>query len=264
MNSTKRTALAVPALSLAAMLAMALPASAASSDGSNEATLKPVALNGVDGSGMAMTTIKDGVLTVTFTADGLLADNPHAAHIHFGAEARHECPAASDDASGDGTLTTTEGGPAYGDIVVSLTKTGDTSPKSGLAVDRFDTAKDGKINYQRGSIAISDDVAKAIVAGQSAVVIHGVDHNHDGKYDGDTKSDLDQSLPTEATDPALCGVLEVSQMSATPSGGAQTGSGSTAGVQDAGVLAAGGLALAAGALLIARRRRETADASVTD
>ena len=25
---------------------------------------------------------------------GLLADNPHAAHIHFGADARHECPAA--------------------------------------------------------------------------------------------------------------------------------------------------------------------------
>lgn len=263
MKSTQRVALAAPALSLVAMLAMAMPASAASSDGSNEATLKPVALNGVDGSGMAMTTIKDGVLTVTFTADGLLADNPHAAHIHFGAEARHECPAAADDASGDGTLNTTEGGPAYGDIVVSLTKTGDTSPKSGLAVDRFDTAKGGKINYQRGSIKVSDDVAKAIISGQSAVVIHGVDHNHDGKYDGDTKSDLDPSLPTEATDPALCGVLEVSQMSATPSGGAQTGSGSTAGVQDAGLLAAGSAAFVAGGLLIARRRR-TADVTVND
>ncbi|RHA42624.1 CHRD domain-containing protein [Cellulomonas rhizosphaerae] len=263
MKTTKRIALAAPALSLAALLAMAMPASAASSDGSNEATLKPVALNGVDGSGMAMTTIKDDVLTVTFTADGLLADNPHAAHIHFGAEARHECPAAADDKSGDGTLNTTEGGPAYGDIVVSLTKTGDTSPKSGLAVDRFDTAKGGKINYQRGSIKISDDVAKAIVAGQSAVVIHGVDHNHDGKYDGDTKSDLDPSLPTEATDPALCGVLEVSQMSATPSGGAQTGSGSTAGVQDVGLLAAGSAAFVAGGLLVARRRR-TADVTVND
>jgi hypothetical protein len=264
MKSTKRAALAAPALSLAAMLAMALPASAASGDGSNEATLKPVALNGVDGSGMAMTTIKDGVLTVTFTADGLLADNPHAAHIHFGAQARHECPAASDDASGDGTLNTTEGGPAYGDIVVSLTKTGDTSPKSGLAVDRFDTAKGGKINYQRGSIEVSDAVAKAIVAGQSAVVIHGVDHDHDGKYDGDTMSDLEPSLPTEATDPALCGVLAVSQMSMTPSGGAQTGAGSTAGVQDSGLLAAGGLALAAGALLVARRRHATADANVSE
>ncbi|MEN0129810.1 MAG: hypothetical protein AAGC49_10255 [Brevundimonas sp.] len=264
MKSSKRAALAAPALTLAAMLAMALPASAASSDGSNEATLNPVALNGVDGSGMAMTTVKDGILTVTFTADGLLPDNPHAAHIHFGAEARHECPAAADDTSGDGTLTTTEGGPAYGDIVVSLTKTGDTSPKSGLAVDRFDTAKGGKIDYQRGSIKVSDDVAKAIVAGESVVVIHGVDHNHDGKYDGDTKSDLDPSLPTEATDPALCGVLEVSQMSQTPSGGAQTGSGSTSGVQDTGLLAAGGAALVAGALLIARRRRTTADATSTD
>ena len=61
-------------------------------------------------------------------------------------------PRPSDDAKGDGTLNTTDGGPAYGPIVVSLTKTGDTSPDSGLAVDRFDTAPGGKISYERGSI----------------------------------------------------------------------------------------------------------------
>ncbi|WP_029289578.1 LPXTG cell wall anchor domain-containing protein [Cellulomonas sp. HZM] len=260
MKTSYRAALAVPAVSLAAMLAMALPASAASDSGSNEAKLAPVALNDADGSGVAMTTVKDDVLTVTFTAEGLLPDNPHAAHIHFGAEARHECPAASDDKDGSGTLNTTEGGPAYGDIVVSLTKTGDTSPRSGLAVDRFDTAKGGKISYQRGSIKVSHEVGEAIIAGKSVVVIHGVDHNGDGKYDGDTKSDLDPSLPTEATDPALCGVLAVSQMSAMPSGGAQTGSGSTAGVQDTGLLAAGGLAMAAGAVLVLRRRRDVVPA----
>ena len=91
---------------------------------------------------------------------GLLADSPHAAHIHFGADARHECPTASDDAKGDGTLNTTDGGPAYGPIVVSLTKTGDTSPNSGLAVDRFDTAPGGKISYERGSIKVSSEVAR--------------------------------------------------------------------------------------------------------
>ena len=83
----------------------------------------------------------------------------------------------SDDTNGDGHLNTTEGGPAYGDIVVSLTKTGDTSPKSGLAIDRFDTAPGGKLTYQRGSITVASDVAQAISAGQSVVVIHGVDHN---------------------------------------------------------------------------------------
>ena len=146
-------------------------------DGFVSANLKPVAGNGVDGSGTAMVEVQGTTITVTMAANGLLPDNPHAAHIHFGAAARHECPVLSDDTNGDGHLTTTEGGPAYGDVVVSLTKTGDTSPKSGLAIDRFDTAPGGKLTYQRGSITVSSDVAKAITEGQSVVVIHGVDYN---------------------------------------------------------------------------------------
>ncbi|MEZ0449889.1 hypothetical protein [Cellulomonas sp. ICMP 17802] len=253
MKARTRIALATPALSIAALCWLAGPASAA--DGSAQGTLAPVVLNGVQGGGTAMATVSGTTLTVEMQATGLLADNPHAAHIHFGAAARHECPAASDDKNGDvGTINTTDGGPAYGDIVVSLTKTGDTSPASGLAVDRFDTAPGGNINYERGSIQISPEVADAIVAGKSVVVIHGVDHNHNGTYDGATKSDLDPTLPTEATDPALCAVLASSQMSTMPAGGAQTGSGSTAGVQDAGLLAAGGVALLGGAALLARRR----------
>ena len=61
---------------------------------------------------------------------------------------------------------------------------------------------------------MASNVAKAIADGQSVVVIHGVDHDHDGKYSGATKSDLDPKLPTEATDPALCGALHVA-----PAGG---------------------------------------------
>jgi hypothetical protein len=87
------------------------------------------------------------------------------------------------------------------------------------------------------------------------VVIHGVDYNGDGKYSGDTTSDLDPSLPTEATDPALCGVLAASQMSGIPAGGVETGGGSTAGVEHAGLLAVGGLALIGGAGLLTYRRR---------
>jgi hypothetical protein len=260
MNARKRIALAAPAVGFAAMIALAGPASAA--DGSAQGTLAPVVLNGVQGGGTAMATVSGTTLTVDLAAYGLLPDNPHAAHIHFGAEARHECPAATDDKNGDaGHINTTDGGPAYGDIVVSLTKTGDTSPASGLAVDRFDTAPGGKLNYERGSIQISSAVADAIVAGKSVVVIHGVDYNNDGTYDGDTKSDLDPTLPTEATDPALCAVLASSQMSTMPSGGAQTGSGSTAGVQDAGLLAAGGVALLGGTGLLLRRRRATVTAT---
>lgn len=169
------------------------------------ADLQPVALNGVPGSGSAWVSVHGTRIDVTVGADGLLADAPHAAHIHFGAEARNECPAASDDTDEGGTLNTSEGAPAYGPVVVSLTKTGDTSPASTLAVDRFDTAPGGNLSYQRGHIKVSQNVAKAITEGLAVIVIHGVDHN--GSYDGDTPSELDPSLPTEATDPALCGVL---------------------------------------------------------
>ncbi|KQU67644.1 hypothetical protein ASD62_14510 [Phycicoccus sp. Root563] len=208
---------------------------AQAADGSTMATLRPVALNGVKGSGTAMVTVNGTRIDVTMAANGLLPDAPHAAHIHFGADARHECPVAGDDAKGDGTINTTDGGPAYGPIVVSLTKTGDTSPKSGLAVDRFDTAPGGKINYERGSINVSSGVAQAITEGKAVVVVHGVDHNNDGKYDGTTKSDLDPSLPTEATDPAICGVLN-----AAPAGGMDTGAGGTSTPNNEGMLLLGG------------------------
>ncbi|MFI5075360.1 MAG: hypothetical protein ACHP7G_10185, partial [Actinomycetales bacterium] len=197
-----RTTRKIAAATFGAAAMLALAAGPAFADGSVNANLQPVPGSEVSGSGTAMVSVTGDTITVTMAAMGLLPDNPHAAHIHFAAEARHECPVIGDDTNKDGHLNTTEGGPAYGAIVVSLTKTGDTSAASGLAVDRFDTAQGGKISYERGSIQVAPEVAKAITDGQSVVVIHGVDHNHDGKYSGDTKSDLDPSLPTEATDPA--------------------------------------------------------------
>ncbi len=228
--------------------------SAFAASGSTTANLKPVVLNGVNGSGTAMVTVdSNNTLTVTMAAMGLLADSPHAAHIHFGADARHECPIASDDAKGDGHINTTDGAPAYGPVAVSLTKTGDTSDKSVLAIDRFSTAPQGKISYERGSIKVSPAIAKAVTAGQAVVVIHGVDYNDNGKYDGKAKSDLDPSLPAEATDPALCGVL-----SAAPAGGAQTGGGGSAPADNGLALALGGglilLAAGSGAYTVRRAR----------
>jgi len=239
------------AFGAAAMLALAAgPALAA--DGSVNANLQPNPGSGVTGSGTAMVQVSGTTITVTMAAMGLLPDQPHAAHIHFAAEARHECPVIGDDTNKDGHLNTTEGGAAYGAIVVSLTKTGDTSPASGLAVDRFDTAPGGKISYERGSIQVSPEVADAITKGEAVVVIHGVDYNKDGKYSGEVKSDLDPSLPTEATDPALCGVLR-----AAPAGGMATGEGGAAGGANAGMIALGGAALigAAGTGVVAARRR---------
>jgi hypothetical protein len=250
------TKIATVALGSAALLPFLGAGIAQAADGNTMATLRPVVLNGVKGSGTAMVTVNGNRIDVTMAANGLLPDAPHAAHIHFGADARNECPVAGDDAKADGTINTTDGGPAYGPIVVSLTKTGDTSPKSGLAVDRFDTAPGGKINYERGSINVSTDVAQAITEGKAVVVVHGVDHNNDGKYDGDTKSDLDPSLPTEATDPAICGVLN-----AAPAGGMDTGAGGTSTPNNEGMLLLGGgllLAAAGTGAFTARKARNRA------
>lgn len=252
MRTTRKIATA--GLGAAAMLALA--AGPALADGSVNANLKPNPGSGVTGSGTAMVSVSGSTITVNMAATGLLADQPHAAHIHFGADARHECPTIADDTNKDGHLNTTEGGPAYGPIVVSLTKSGDTSPASGLAVDRFDTAPGGKLSYQRGSITVDAAVANAVTAGQAVVVIHGVDYNKDGKYSGDVKSDLDPTLPTEATDPALCGVLR-----AAPAGGMATGQGGAAGGQNEALIILGGGALLAAAgtgAFAARRNRAKA------
>ena len=250
------TRIAAVALGTATLIPFMGAGIAAAADGNTTATLRPVALNNVPASGTAMVEVSGTRIDVTMAASGLLADSPHAAHIHFADEARHECPRVSDDSNKDGQLNTTEGGPAYGDIVVSLTKTGDTSPKSGLAVDRFDTAPGGELKYQRGSINVSPDVAQEITNGESVVVIHGVDHNGNGKYDGDKKSDLDPNLPTEATDPAVCGVLR-----AAPAGGMDTGAGGTSDTTDEGMLLLGGgllLAAAGTGTLTARKVRNRA------
>ena len=82
-------------------------------------------------------------------ARGLAKSLPHAQHLHFGAEARNECPNVFDDANNDLRINVAEGVPDYGPILKSLTTSGDTSPKSGLAVDRFPTTPKGVEKYER-------------------------------------------------------------------------------------------------------------------
>jgi hypothetical protein len=203
------------ALFTSAALAVALvPGSAGATGGGtgHHVDVKHAHLNALNNSGVsghAKVKSKHRALHVDVKARGLARNLPHAQHIHYGEQARNECPTVGkDDANGDFRLTTAEGLPAYGDIAVSLTKRGDTSPSSGLAVERFPTAPRGWIDYQRAT-RTSSDVAAAIRRGEGVVVIHGVDYNGNGTYDFDSAgaSELDPSLPAEATDPAVCGVL---------------------------------------------------------
>jgi len=201
------TKLAPLALALALPLTFAGSGVAAASSGNATANLSPVPLNGSHASGTASVTVHGNRIDVSVDVRNILANNPHAAHIHFGADALHECPTAAADVDGNGHINTTEGAPSYGPVTVALTTSGDTSPASTLAIDRYSTAPGGNINYARGHIKVSKAVARAILASQAVIVIHGNDYNNDGMYDGAEKSDLNSSLPTEATDPNLCGVL---------------------------------------------------------
>jgi hypothetical protein len=191
-------------------------ASAAATSTSNQgyvaravAHLDPLNNSGVSGFGVVRLKVSNNRIDVVVRASGLLANMPHAMHIHWGRTAAHECPTVKQDANRDHRLNVAEGVPSYGPIRVSLTTRGDTSPNSALAVDRFSTAPHGKLVYKRYSIKIDARTARAIRAGQAVLVLHGLDYNQNGKYDfaGAGASELNSAVPAEATDPAACGVL---------------------------------------------------------
>lgn len=211
MNVSHRVAVTGGALVLAATVVGAGlttgTANASRGDGPDvQARLHSLNDSGVRGK--AMVDSKGRKVEVRLHAKGLAKNLPHAMHIHYGDEARHECPTFRADDDGNFRLNVLEGVPSYGPIAVSLTKKGDTSPDSGLAVDRFPTAPKGKIHYARDT-RTQRAVAKAIRNGEGVVVVHGVDYNRNGKYDFDSAgaSELNEAVPAEATDPAACGVL---------------------------------------------------------
>lgn len=164
-------------------------------------------LNNSGVTGRATVTVTGRKVKVSVDGFHLLKNAPHAMHFHFSKKSDHKCPTVRDDKNSDHRLTTSEGVPSYGMVKASLTKRGDTSPKSALAVDRFPTAPHHQVHYDR-TFRVSKRLARAIRHGNAALVIHGIDYNGNGKYDfAAGKSDLDPSLPAEATDPVACAVL---------------------------------------------------------
>ncbi|WP_298803687.1 hypothetical protein [uncultured Pseudokineococcus sp.] len=246
----KRTLALAAALSLAA-LPLAAPAMASTSS-STDLTGSLTQLNDSGVTADVTGSISGTELTISITPSGLLAGAPHAQHIHIGGT--NSCPSNDTEGSGaDGALQVSDAAGSYGGIAVSLTTEGDSSPDSGLAVDRFPV---GDASYSR-TLEVSPEVAQQIADGDGVVVLHGVDLNGSGSYDGDVVSDLDPSLPEEATDPAACGTLDVASM-AMPGGGADAGDGGTAGgVPTASLVGGAALAAAGGAGLLALRRRRS-------
>ena len=228
----KRSSMAVFGTSALALCAVAVVGtSPALAHGSGNGAAKTVSLtanltelNGSGASGTATAVVRNQrIKHIEVHATGLTPDAPHAQHIHYGQQALNECPTLALDADGDGRLNTVEGVPAYGPVVVSLTTRGDTSPASLLAVDRFPVVAGGVLDYSRDNIEFTDvavtgyaggngtakQIADSIRDGEGVVVIHGLDYDNDGSYSfsAEGASELDPSLPAEATDPAACGVL---------------------------------------------------------
>lgn len=204
------SALLLGSLALVGGLTTTSASAAGTSDSSMTLHADLDALNNSGIEGRATIVFNGDDAHVSIDAYGLAPNLPHAEHIHFGAAARHECPTVKDDTNVDFRLSTSEGLPAYGPIKKSLTTRGDTSPASALAVDRFPTAPMGAIHYDRTIEVASSRVMRNIENGNSVLVIHGIDYNNNGTYDFASagKSDLDPTLPAEATDPAACGVIK--------------------------------------------------------
>lgn len=248
-HTTRLAPLAVLALAGLPLLA-ATPASAHGDEGT-ELSGTLTELNDSGASGTAWGMLEGNELHIILETEGLLDGAPHAQHVHIGGT--NTCPSADAEGTGpNGELQTSDGVPSYGDVALSLTiEPGMTTGDHALDVDHFPSSESYK--YER-TIEVDDATAADIAEGNGVVVVHGVDHDGSGTYDGDAKSDLDPELPAEATNPALCGEFEVAQM-AMPEDGVATGGAGTAGTEHVGLIALGGVTLAVAGLGLAVTRR---------
>ena len=240
-------------VSIAGLMLAAGPAAAGHGGSVYTGTLDSLNDSGVTGDVRVELNDDASQATVTLNTTGYSAqDLPHAQHIHGTLGSSNACPGPEADSNGDGVITVAEGASAYGGVQVSLTTSGDTSPDSALAVERYPT---GNATYTR-TFDISDDVSSDLA--NLHVVVHGVDENGNGEYDGEARSSLNEDLPREATLPAACGTLALVPAPASGTGGVATGAGGTATTSATSwsALALGGAALAGSA--IAFRRRVTA------
>src|SRR4051794_19763712 len=185
--------------------------------------LAAVPTNHVTGAGKADLSLNGNVATVTLDANGLLNAAPHAMHIHAGAAGR--CPPTSAAKLHDGHLaiSTSNGAPFYGKPRVSLTTKGPTGPASILAFARYPAT--GKITYTR-KIKLIPSAIRYIKKNNAVIVVHGIDYNSNGLYDGSLdRSELDPAVQGETTAPALCGPIRSAKSTADAgSGGEYTAS----------------------------------------
>lgn len=208
-------------ISAVGVAATALAITAASATGSKNgdstdperyrAALTPVAHDraadgGSTATGRAKLTLHGDTLSVKLKGRGLSPNLPHAAHIHGKDHPEvATCPGADRRVGGvsDALIETVDGLADYGPILVSFTTSGDTSPASGLALDRMPVARDnGKFTFRR-DIQVPPEVAQHL--DEKHIVIHGHDIDGDGSYDPGPITAL--GAPLEAELPVACGEI---------------------------------------------------------
>jgi hypothetical protein len=162
----------------------------------------------VTGSGNATVQLRGDTATITLNTNGLLAGSPHLAHIH--GEGLGKCPTASSAHLHNGHLSvsTGDGIRLYGPTLTSFTEWGSTSGSVPNNIDMNRYPASGNIRYQR-TMTLTRLAADLVRDGDAVIIVHGIDYNGNGRYDFESLgvSDLDRTLPGEATAPALCGTL---------------------------------------------------------
>lgn len=211
----KSAFLIAPALGIGLVALGATPAMA--HDGPHSYSAMLGELNNSGATGEVWIDVDGTEATVTLNASGLAAEfdgaaYPHVQHIHIGAMG--VCPSPDADENGDGIISTTEGGPSYGEIGTTLSVgDADKSPAGGL--DLAAAPSGATIAYEE-TFEIDQATHDAIEDGTAVVVVHGLDPATQPEA-GTSPSDLMPELPLAATSPALCGALE-----AAPAGGVDT------------------------------------------
>jgi hypothetical protein len=254
----KSTALSMAVLAATAPLIALAPTASADGMGRHgelklHARLDPVPTNRVHGHGWARVSLQGDKATVRIKVKGLLKRHVHVQHIHIAAKGK--CPPASAARMHRHHLaiSTPDGAPFYGAVGTSLTLTGDTGPGSAFDFKRYPDR--GDYFYSR-TVKVDRKTARSLRDGTGVIVVHGIDFNHNGRYDFVLgESQVVPGVPLEKTAPALCGPLKKG-----PGGPIHGGVGGTQ-ADDSVTLsaaAAGGALLitAAGAFALRRRRSE--------
>ena len=166
----------------------------------------PRADSGSNVTGTARLVEVDGRLKVEVRARGLSPMLPHLMHIHGDLQAENECPGPQFRRGGvsNRLIETADGLPAYGPILVTFSRKGDTSAEAGLNLKTAPVANGkGTLAYQRVLLDVPDDVLDEL--DDLHIVIHGEDLDDDGKYDPKPITAL--GVPLEAELPVACGEL---------------------------------------------------------